>query len=175
MIFDGDLHEGLPIGNYISQYFANIYLNELDWFVMRTLGCKRYVRYMDDFMIFAADKRDARAVFCEVRRFLCDELGLPLNANSRYYPLKMGVDFCGFRIFADYRLLRRRSKHKIRDIIHNYEDGGDTYDKFCERYTAWLGHAMHGDARRFTESVLGKYTLNGKPVENSAKSLLTKS
>ena len=41
---------GIPIGNYTSQFFANIYLNELDQYVKRVLKVKYYVRYMDDFI-----------------------------------------------------------------------------------------------------------------------------
>ena len=39
--------KGLPLGNYTSQMFANIYLNELDQYAKHNLKCKYYFRYMD--------------------------------------------------------------------------------------------------------------------------------
>lgn len=57
VIYSFDLTEkGIPIGNYTSQYFANIYMNELDQFVKHKLKVRRYVRYMDDFVCFVEDK-----------------------------------------------------------------------------------------------------------------------
>ncbi len=48
---------GLPIGNLTSQFWSNCYLNPFDWFVTRELGCDAYLRYVDDFALFADDKR----------------------------------------------------------------------------------------------------------------------
>ena len=50
--------KGIPIGNYTSQYFANIYLNELDYFVKHKLKIKYYIRYMDDFVLLVKDKEE---------------------------------------------------------------------------------------------------------------------
>ena len=47
---------GLPIGNLTSQFWANCYLNEFDHFVTRELGCAAYLRFVDDFLLFANDK-----------------------------------------------------------------------------------------------------------------------
>ncbi len=61
---------GIPIGNYTSQYFANIYLNELDHFVKEKLKIKYYVRYMDDFILLTKNKEHAKEVLSEIRKFL---------------------------------------------------------------------------------------------------------
>jgi hypothetical protein len=42
----------IPIGNYTSQWFGNMYLNELDTYVKHELRCKDYLRYCDDFCLF---------------------------------------------------------------------------------------------------------------------------
>jgi len=52
-----DTNKGIPIGNLTSQLFANIYLNELDYFIKYHLHCKYFIRYMDDFIILDIDKR----------------------------------------------------------------------------------------------------------------------
>ncbi|MGC9396218.1 MAG: RNA-directed DNA polymerase, partial [Anaerolineae bacterium] len=55
-LFDLDRPRGLPIGNLTSQFWANVYLNPFDHFVKRELGCAAYLRYVDDFILFANDK-----------------------------------------------------------------------------------------------------------------------
>ena len=52
------MNYGIPIGNYTSQFFANIYLNELDQYIKRKLKIKYYVRYMDDFVLLARTKQE---------------------------------------------------------------------------------------------------------------------
>lgn len=61
-IYDTDEIKSIPIGNYTSQYFANIYLNELDYFVKQELKIKYYLRYMDDFVLLINNKEEAKNV-----------------------------------------------------------------------------------------------------------------
>ena len=120
MIFDSEEIIGIPIGNYTSQYFANIYLNELDHFVKETLRIKYYVRYMDDFVILTKDREEAKEIFLKISNFLNEFLSLELNKKSKYYPSALGVDFCGYKIFETHVLLRKRSKKDIRKKIKIY-------------------------------------------------------
>ena len=109
LIFDGrkpDDKIGIPIGNYTSQFFAYIYLNELDQYVKRTLKIHYFTRYMDDFILLLPTKKDCIEIKQKLEIFLHDRLQLSLNDKSRYYPYKMGVNFCGYRIFTTHRLLR---------------------------------------------------------------------
>jgi retron-type reverse transcriptase len=153
ILSDGNKHDGLPIGNYTSQYFANIYLNELDQFVKRQLKVHYYVRYMDDFVILTQDKAEALRLFGEIELFLAKNLHLKLNPKSNYYPAKLGVDFAGARIFRDYRILRKRSKSKLKGIVADYETSGD-FELFVRRTNSWLGHAVHMDSVRFADKYL---------------------
>ena len=52
--------KGLPIGNYTSQIFANIYLNEVDQYIKQELKVQQYFRYMDDFVLFTHTKLEAK-------------------------------------------------------------------------------------------------------------------
>lgn len=157
IIFDGDIHDGIPIGNYVSQYFANIYLNELDQFCKHQLGIKYYIRYMDDFVAMAYDKAQARIWFDAMDWFVNEKLNLQLNRKSRYYPSSHGLEFVGYRIHNDFRLIRRRSKNKIHEIIAAYESGCISRAKFIERVNSWYGHVKHADAYRYVNSVLSDY------------------
>lgn len=156
-IFGNDNQIGIPIGNYTSQLFANIYLNELDQFVKNVLRVVCYVRYMDDFVMMVPGKATAAYVYSRVEEFLHDRLALRLNPKSRYYPGTMGLDFAGYRIYNDYLLLRRRSKKKLIDIIRDYQRGRDDQTRFVMRINSWHGHASHADAYRYTRCHLTGY------------------
>ena len=89
-------------------------MNELDYYIKYNLRIKYYLRYMDDFIIFVQSKEEAREVLDAVSKYVSSRLHLELNNKSRYYPNKMGLDFCGFRIYESYKLLRKRSIKKIK-------------------------------------------------------------
>jgi hypothetical protein len=108
---------GIPIGNYTSQYFANIFLNELDQFVKNSLKIKYYVRYMDDFIMLLNTKEEAKNIYKKINIFLNEKLNLKLNKKSKYFPSKLGIDFCGYHIFESYLLVRKRFKKKINKTI----------------------------------------------------------
>ncbi len=87
---------GLPIGNLTSQLFSNVYMNELDQYVKRTLHCKHYGRYVDDFFIVSADKAWLASLQQPIKTFLQEHLGLELNAGkTRIYDVRHGIDFLG--------------------------------------------------------------------------------
>lgn len=123
LIFDGTDNmnkKGIPIGNYTSQFFANIYMNELDQYVKHILKCKYYVRYMDDFIILLKTKQECIEIKKLIEKFIDSHLELKLNAKSRYYPYSMGVNFCGYRTFTTHRLLRVSSKIKIKNNVKKW-------------------------------------------------------
>lgn len=148
---------GIPIGNYTSQQFANIYLNELDQYCKGELGLKYYLRYMDDFVVLVHSRAEARELYDLIKHFLADRLHLRLNQKSSYYPARLGLNFAGYRLYHDYRLLRRRSKHKLNMILAAYESGRDTTERFIMRANAWHGHASHADSYGYKYRKLGGY------------------
>jgi len=121
---------GLPIGNLTSQYFANHYLGVVDHYVKEALGCRRYVRYMDDFVVWNKSRADLRRIRDAVVMFLQEQLNLELrpaclNACSR------GMTFLGYRIFADRVRLARRSRRRFRRKLQRYHNNyvGGTWDE----------------------------------------------
>ncbi|WP_457825106.1 RNA-directed DNA polymerase, partial [Staphylococcus aureus] len=103
-------HLGLPIGNLSSQFFANVYLDELDQFVKHRLGCRHYIRYVDDFLLLhesAAWLNDAKS---QIEAFLVDKLAARLNPKKTILqPIERGIDFVGQVIKPWRRTLRRRT------------------------------------------------------------------
>ena len=113
LIYENNNEDGLPIGNYTSQYFANIYLNELDSYVKYNLKCKYYLRYMDDFIILTKDREGAKEILNKISEFLNIKLELELNKKTRYFPSKLGIDFCGYKVYETHIMIRKRCKKKI--------------------------------------------------------------
>lgn len=179
ILFRNTPGRGIPIGNYTSQYFANIYLNELDQFIKRKLQIRYYVRYMDDFICFVDSRVEARRIYRKIQSFLAESLHLSLNPKSRYYPAQHGLDFCGYKIYPYHKKLRKRSKRKLCEIIDSFERSIDSEERFEARTNAWLGHAMHADAYTYTMRKLAKYReqfprLTPKTAPESQQNLPTK-
>ena len=170
IIFDNDEKKGIPIGNYTSQFFANIYLNELDHYVKEDLGLPYYIRYMDDFILLLPTKDDAKQIKEKIKNFLEQNLKLELNAKSKYYPSKMGIDFCGYRIFETHLLIRKRSKAKIKKLIKSwncfYKEGNLNLENVIQRWNAWRGHISHANTyhleNKYLDKILFKESLKTK-------------
>lgn len=158
LIFDKSDNIGIPIGNYTSQFFANIYLNELDYFVKRTLKIKYYVRYMDDFILLLPTKKACKETLQKIEVFLHSTLQLTLNNKSRYYPYSMGVNFCGYRIFTTHRLLRLRSKKKIKQNVKywnkKYANNTLNIKNTLQSLNSWLGHSSHCSSYQLQNKIL---------------------
>lgn len=102
--------KGIPIGNLTSQLFANVYLNELDQYAKHTLRCKRYIRYMDDIVVFSNDKRFLHDVRREIDSFIAERLYLSFHPKKvQLTPVSVGVDYLGYRIYPHYKRLRKSS------------------------------------------------------------------
>jgi len=105
---------GLPIGNLTSQIFANVYLNELDGFIKHRLGVRFYLRYCDDFIILDNDIPKLENYLGQIQFFLQCQLSLKLHPSKIIIrKLKQGIDFLGYVNFADYRILRTKTKRRM--------------------------------------------------------------
>lgn len=109
-LFRQPADRGLPIGNLMSQFGANVYLNELDQFVKHRLRARHYVRYVDDLVILHEDPAQLNAWRAAIDAFLQERLRLRLNpAKTIIQPIARGVDFVGQVITPRGRTLRRRT------------------------------------------------------------------
>jgi RNA-directed DNA polymerase len=99
---------GIPIGNLSSQFFANVYLDALDQFVKHILKAKRYLRYVDDFVLVHHDRAQLLQWQHQIEQFLRDRLRLTLKADIRLRPLTDGIDFLGYVVRPTHTTVRRR-------------------------------------------------------------------
>ena len=111
-LFSVNRPRGLPIGNLTSQFWANVYLNELDQFVKQKLKVRAYLRYVDDFVLFSNDKMELREWRSAIIDFLAN-LRLTIHAESAHArPTWKGITFLGFIVFPEHRRLKPRRQQR---------------------------------------------------------------
>jgi hypothetical protein len=137
--FDGE--KNTPIGNYTSQWFGNLYMNEVDTYV-KNKKYKAYIRYCDDFVIFSDDKKDLHVLKLEIEDFLLTKLSLKFSRWS-IFNNKQGVDFLGYRHFSNKILLRKttskRVMARIKELPKAYKNGIITIEQFESSLAATMG------------------------------------
>jgi RNA-directed DNA polymerase len=147
----GALGKGLPIGNLTSQYFANLYLGELDHFLKERLRIKGYVRYMDDFLVLAHEKACLHTTLATIRSFLHDVLQLDLKDEVvRIAPVTQGIPFLGFRIFPGLIRLEgkkwARFRRQVRVLEAQYACAMIDEATLARSVASMIGHVIHADS-----------------------------
>jgi RNA-directed DNA polymerase len=117
---------GLPIGNLTSQFFANVYLNELDQFAKHQLKARHYLRYVDDFVLLADSPQQLQDWQGQIAQFLAQRLQLRLKADMHLAPLGQGIDFLGYVVWHSHRRVRQR-----------------VVDHCVEKLAAWQQRHLH--------------------------------
>lgn len=149
---EGTKPKGLPIGNYISQFAANLNLTWFDRWIKQVLKIKYYYRYCDDIVILHPDKDYLRYCLQEIEKYLADNLKLKVKRNWQIFPVEArGIDFIGYVFYHDHTLLRKDIKKKF---IHKL-----SYKSKNKRLTslaAYWGWCKYGNCHnlwyRFTRS-----------------------
>jgi RNA-directed DNA polymerase len=159
---------GLPIGNLTSQFWANVYLDPLDQFVKRQLKCPAYLRYVDDFLLFAPDKAALRAWRDDIISFLAG-LRLTLHEErAQVYPVDTGIPFLGFRAYPDRRRLKRRKgiafQRRLKQLGHAYAAGDIALDRVTASVQGWIAHARYGQTIGLRRAILNRFCVSEKPV-----------
>lgn len=108
-----DSTDGVPIGNYTSQYFANLYLTYFDHWIKENKKVKYYFRYADDMVIFSSDKEYLHKLLADIKKYIETNLKLTVKENYQIFPVKVrGVDFVGYVSFSSSHILLRKSIKK---------------------------------------------------------------
>jgi RNA-directed DNA polymerase len=105
---------GVPIGNYLSQWFANVYLSPTDHRFKELYRVKYYHRYCDDIVVLGPHKRELHELRRDFETWLRSQYGLDLKANWQVFPVAdRGIDFVGYRMFPEKTLLRKGTKKRM--------------------------------------------------------------
>lgn len=149
---------GLPIGNLTSQFWANCYLNAFDHFVNRELRCGAYLRYVDDFLLFADDKRKLwRWHGAIVERLASLRLTLH-ERKTQPRPCTEGIPFLGFTVYPGHRRLKRQKgityQRKLQTMLESYRKCDLDLDTFEHSVQGWINHVRFGDTWGLRKSML---------------------
>lgn len=170
MVLDSAIGSGVPIGNLLSQLFANVYLNELDFFMKVKLRTKYYIRYMDDVIILDSSKEKLLATQAVIEEFLEKRLALRLNDKTRIGKTSDGIEFVGFRIFLHNRLIKKQSIGRMNNKYRAWKKGKIPDERFLRSIGSWVGHAKGTSCHEYVEKVL----LNSLQVSVKKRNELTK-
>ena len=139
---------GLPIGNLTSQFWANVYLDELDQFVKRTLKCRYYVRYVDDLVLLDTNPETLRQWREAIAAFVGERLELHLRErHAKPQPATRGIDFVGWNTFWNHRRPRGRT-------LANCEARVTRFARL-ELQSWWGGAARRLDVERQAQALPG--------------------
>ncbi len=171
---------GIPIGNLTSQFFANLYLDDLDHYLKEALGVGAYLRYVDDMVALGDDK----VWLGEVREAVRERLA---RDRLRLHPRKAeitrtrdGLDLLGYRVYPDFRLLRNDNGHrfarKLRGFARAYAAGRMRWPDFDPSVQSWIGHALHADTeglrrRIFSATIFSRGRAKRRPAGGAGRFL----
>lgn len=158
----GKNSKGMPLGNLTSQFFANVYLNKLDWFVKQQLRAKYYIRYVDDFVILHSSSEILEHHKLKIEEFLSKNLKLRLHPDkSKIIAVNRGVGFLGFRVFNRHKLLGKsnvgKTRRKLVTLKAEFDSGKISYDKIHSSFEGWLAYARHGNTYRLRKRIIKKF------------------
>jgi len=152
-------NKGMPLGNLTSQFFANVYLNELDQFVKHKLRAKYYIRYVDDFVILGHSYNVLEDYKTKIDQFLDQKLALKLHPDkSKIIPIRKGVEFLGMRIFPYHKLLKKKNlrkfQRKLQLVYTEFDKQKIEYDKVYDLLEGWCAYAKNANTYNLRRKVL---------------------
>ncbi len=149
-----DSAEGVPIGNYLSQFFANLYMAYFDHWVKEELKVKYYYRYADDIVILSNNKSQLRSWILAIKIYLTNVLKLKLKDNYQIYPVKSrGVDFVGYVCYHDHTLLRKSIKLKLLGLVKAYKKKLISKKKLQLKLASYFGWMKYCDSKNLLKKI----------------------
>lgn len=135
-----DSAKGIPIGNYLSQYFANLYLAYFDHWIKEVKHIKYYYRYADDMVFLSNNKIELRELLNDINLYL-KQLKLKLKPNYQIFSVDIrGIDFVGYVFRHDYILLRKSIKKNMCRKVDKYTNSYNNYVESLASYWGWAKH-----------------------------------
>ena len=158
---------GLPIGNLTSQFWSNVYMNALDWFVVKTLGCRAYLRFVDDFALFSNSKKQLWAWKKAVTGFLATQRLTVHERSAQVQPVASGIPWLGFVVHPNHRLLKRRNavnfSRRLRRNMDLYASGDITFAELDASVQGWINHVRYADTWGLRKRLFDKSIFPSQP------------
>lgn len=138
--------KGLPIGNYISQYAANLYLSYFDHWIKESQGAKYYFRYCDDMVFLSPNKESLHTLLSNIKAYCLENLKLEIKSNYQIFPVQSrGIDFVGYKFFHTHTLIRKSIKQNMMRkaaILKQFCVSVKQYKMQMAAYMGWLVHGF---------------------------------
>jgi retron-type reverse transcriptase len=151
-----DSADGVPIGNYLSQYFANLYLAYFDhWLKEEKRVVKYYYRYADDIVILHHDKRFLHDLFGEMQTYLAENLKLQIKDNWQVFPVAArGIDFVGYVFYHTHTRLRKSIKKRFcRRLARINKRMNINEETFKQAVCPWWGWVKYCNSKNFINKI----------------------
>lgn len=158
-----DSAAGVPIGNYLSQYFANLYLAYFDHWVKEVVGVKYYFRYADDMVFLHGDKAFLHGLLIQINDYLSCRLNLALKGNYQVFPIAKnrqdksgrGLDFIGFVFYHDHKMIRKSIKKNFcRAAARLNKKQNLSADDYKRGICSWLGWAKQSNSKHLLKTII---------------------
>jgi len=165
--------KGMPLGNLTSQFFANVYLNQLDQFVKHQLKAKCYIRYVDDFVIIHHNKKILKDYKQKIDPFCKNDLNLELHPDkSKILQLHNGVGFLGFRLYSHHKRIKKKNIKRFENRLCRFkkelQKDKITREKVVESFEGWLAHISHAKTFKYRKHLVKMFNQLfplGKPIQ----------
>jgi RNA-directed DNA polymerase len=142
-----DSASGLPIGNYLSQYFANFYLTYFDHWIKEQKQIKHYFRYADDIVILSNNKPHLHEILSDIKEYLNNNLKLQVKDNYQVFPVEArGIDFVGYKFYHTHTLLRKSIKKRFAKAVSKTKNKATI--------VAYNGWAKHCNSKHLLKKLL---------------------
>lgn len=150
-----DSAPGIPIGNYLSQFFANLYLSYFDHWLKEERQVKYYYRYADDMVMLSSSKHELHVLLDDVKRYLSEKLKLQVKDNWQIFPVSSrGIDFVGYVFYHDHIRMRKSIKKNFcRKAYRLRRKNLAGKDLKCA-LSSWMGWAKHCNSRNLIKKIM---------------------
>lgn len=156
-ILDGiiDSAPGVPIGNYLSQFFANLYLSYFDHWMKEDKKVKCYYRYADDIVILAGDKHSLHDILFQMKKYLSENLELEIKKNYQVFPIeKRGIDFVGYVFYHTHIRMRKTIKKRLCRKVAKLNKRALSPQEYKQQIAPNIGWAKHCNSRNLLKTII---------------------
>jgi retron-type reverse transcriptase len=156
-LLDGiiDSAPGLPIGNYLSQFLANLYLSYFDHWMKEEKQTKYYYRYADDIVVLGPNKQYLHGLFVDIQNYLTVSLNLRINKNYQIFPVeKRGIDFVGYVFYHTHILMRKGIKKRLCKQAAKLNKKDLSVKEYKQRISPRIGWAKHCNSKHLLKKIV---------------------
>ena len=123
--------------------------NVLEQYMKRTLHCRHYGRYVDDFYVVSTNREWLRSLVKPVRDFLREELHLSLHEGKVViHPIQYGVPFLGMYIKPWRMTVTRESISRMQEksdlLFKDFHTNIITFSRLATALASFRGILTHG-------------------------------